>query len=142
MVESSPDSTVPLPISRVTSPKALVVAAWVSVFADSYRCEGCKRKHYICPMRQGNIDEARKRLKHGAYANPMDEADYSGVCPRMFVTTWTGYVMKARRWWETGQLGIDFLRAPVWVGDAFAILDSQVSEALTEKHRRDSKRKG
>ena len=56
------------------------------------------------------------------------------------MSDWAGYVMKARSWYDTGQLGISFITAPAWVSHAFAILDNQTSAALDFKRENKPKR--
>ena len=55
------------------------------------------------------------------------------ICPRVLMSEWAGYVMKARSWHETGQLGVSFITAPEWVNHAFALLDNATTEALDFK---------
>ena len=55
------------------------------------------------------------------------------ICPRFLVSPWAGYVMQARAWHETGELGVSFVDAPMWVKEAFAILDSETVKAMTFK---------
>lgn len=55
------------------------------------------------------------------------------ICPRLLVTPWASYVLQARAWYETGQLGVDFVNAPDWVSTAFGILDSEQSKAMDFK---------
>jgi hypothetical protein len=55
------------------------------------------------------------------------------ICPKLLVTSWAGYVMQARSWYETGQLGISFVNAPAWVSHAFAVLDNATTAALDFK---------
>ena len=62
------------------------------------------------------------------------------ICPRLLVTPWARYIMQARSWYETGQLGIDFVHAPAWISHAFAILDNATTAALDFK--RENKPKG
>jgi len=55
------------------------------------------------------------------------------ICPRVLVSQWSGYIMQARGWYETGQLGVDVVHAPAWVSHAFAILDNATTAALDFK---------
>lgn len=53
-----------------------------------------------------------------------------GVCPKIMLTDFSFYVMKAHSWWDKGQLGVNFLEAPAWVNEAFSALTSERNKAL------------
>jgi hypothetical protein len=55
------------------------------------------------------------------------------ICPRLLVSPWAAYIMRAKAWWEKGELGVDFVTAPEWIGQAFAVLDSEQNKALDFK---------
>ncbi|MCK5020890.1 MAG: hypothetical protein KAS32_27970 [Candidatus Peribacteraceae bacterium] len=42
-------------------------------------------------------------------------------------------MMQAKSWFETGQLGVDFVTAPDWISTAFGILSTQTSKAMDFK---------
>ena len=51
------------------------------------------------------------------------------ICPRLLVSPWARYVMRARTWFESGQLGVDYVHAPPWISSAFAVITSEMSRA-------------
>lgn len=60
-------------------------------------------------------------------------ADRIGVCPRLLISKWAGYVMQARNWFENGQLGTNYIDAPAWVATAFSLLSSEITKAYKVK---------
>jgi hypothetical protein len=123
----------------------VTVAAWLSVYAESWDCQAClsgkRRSAYICPNRGGSIDTAVQRLskiKKEDCPSVIARYDYSGVCPYMFITQIVREFMASRRWFDSGNVGFSFLQAPTWYTEALALYDMESSRAMRCKQKEKS----
>ena len=111
----------------------------MSVIGGDWKCETCRKTSHLCPLRQGDIEEGRRRLAEVKGGAPdVFRAEMAGVCPKLFLNRWSIEVMRAKNWFEAGQLGVTYLTAPVWVPEAFSIIGAAQGDAY--KYRADLKR--
>ena len=115
----------------------MTVAAWLSVYGDSWDCQACmdgkRRQEYVCPNRDGTMAEAVRRLRKipkSDIPNVVTRLDYASVCPYMFVTPLVREFLASRRWFDAGNIGFSFLQAPSWYLEALAVYDMESSRAM------------
>ena len=115
----------------------MTVAAWLSVYAERWDCKVCiagkRRESYVCPNREGDINEAMRRLSQfdtEDFPGILDRYDRSGVCPYMLITPLVREFASSRRWVESGNIGFSFLEAPQWYLEALALYDTETGRAM------------
>lgn len=115
----------------------MTIAAWLSVYADSWDCRACtdgkRRQEYICPNRGGSVDDAMRQLskiRKQDCPSTIARYDYAGVCPYTVITPLVQQFTSSRRWFDSGNLGFSFLQAPTWYTEALALYDSESNRAM------------
>lgn len=105
---------------------------------ENFDCKRCKRKNFICPMTDQEIpDDLEERLEQAHLPSSMPEIfkyENIRVCPKVKLSDFSSLVIRANNWFEKGQLGMTFLDAPIWVDEAFSILNSERNKALKFIH--------
>lgn len=61
------------------------------------------------------------------------------MCPRLLLAAWPSAVIAAMSWWEQGALGVSYLEAPTWLGQAFGIISRERMDA--HAYRRELERR-
>jgi hypothetical protein len=110
------------------------VTAWLSALGDRWNCDTCRRVGFLC-SRDGHIDRAEVDRRLAEAPVPMTvplvfRADAASVCPRVLAGPFGMAVSEAYGWRENGGLGLTFLTAPMWVGQALGQFGSELMKAL------------
>jgi hypothetical protein len=114
------------------------VSAWLSVLGDRWDCNRCSRTGFVC-SRAGHMatdSELERRLAEApvpASVPAVFRAEAALVCPRVMVGPLAQCVADAYGWFEKGNLGVTFLEAPLWLGQALARFGSELMKAITFK---------
>ncbi len=110
------------------------MAAWLSALGDRWTCSTCTRRGFVC-SRAGHVDmyEVARRLAEApvpASVPTVFRAEAASVCPRVLAGPMGMAVSDAYGWRESGNLGLTFLTAPMWVGQALAQFGSELMKAV------------
>jgi len=66
-------------------------------------------------------------------------AEQQGVCPRLLVSDWARECLTAHAWHDKGALGMTYLDAPVWLREAFGMINGATADAY--EFRRESRKR-
>jgi hypothetical protein len=66
-------------------------------------------------------------------------AEQQGVCPRLLVSDWAREVLTAHAWHDKGALGMTFLDAPLWLREAFGVINGATADAY--EFRRENRKR-
>lgn len=114
------------------------MAAWLSALGDRWSCSSCTRRGFVCSRAGRSVDmsEVECRLAEApvpASVPAVFRADAASVCPRVLVGPMGNAVSDAYGWRENGGLGLTYLTAPMWVGQALAQFGSELMKAVAFK---------
>jgi hypothetical protein len=57
------------------------------------------------------------------------KAEAVGGCPKVLISPFAVQVAKMTSWWETGQLGLNLVTAPMWVDEAITVYKNASNRA-------------
>ena len=60
-----------------------------------------------------------------------------GDCPWNHITGFSSMFSQARKWWETGQLGVNYLQVPRWFNQALGVAAEAAAKARAYKRELD-----